>query len=533
MPSKREITLELNAKIQKLEAKLKEAEAKVEYSKNKMIKANDSLTASFSRLGGVIGVTFGAQQIVSFVKQSIDLYAKQEAAEKRLSVAYGKNIGNLKEYAAALQRKTAFGDEDIIDAQALIAAFVKEEEAINQATEASLDLAAALGMNLKDAASLVAKTLGSTTNALSRYGIEVTGAVDSNERLESLLTNINDKFGGQAQAQLETYTGKVQALSNAWGDMLEILGKISVNTIFAGMQTMFSSQSNGPLMGLGFGMNITKNLMNEDLKNFFENMQEEYKSIIPNDLGDEAEINLPDIKINTTKAKENIKAGFVDFYSEDMDWFQEILDEQAEVLERENEIRENRLNSEELYKQLREEAERQRLEEEQYYFDLATSNAARLGYALEDAFSGHGETLLSYMNQALQVALGISRALNQDDGSLGGALGVAASIVPGLGLLGNLFKAEGGPVSASSTYIVGEKGPELFTPKTSGYIVPNNQLGSNNNLESGKLDALNMKLFDLIEVNKMQLNKKQESTIQGSNIVTSYDKSYKRKIRYT
>jgi hypothetical protein len=39
-------------------------------------------------------------------------------------------------------------------------------------------------------------------------------------------------------------------------------------------------------------------------------------------------------------------------------------------------------------------------------------------------------------------------------------------------------KAEGGDVSGSNSYMVGERGPELFVPKTSGTIIPNNQLGS-------------------------------------------------------
>lgn len=37
--------------------------------------------------------------------------------------------------------------------------------------------------------------------------------------------------------------------------------------------------------------------------------------------------------------------------------------------------------------------------------------------------------------------------------------------------------ADGGPVKAGSTYLVGEKGPELFTSSTSGMIIPNNALG--------------------------------------------------------
>ena len=37
-------------------------------------------------------------------------------------------------------------------------------------------------------------------------------------------------------------------------------------------------------------------------------------------------------------------------------------------------------------------------------------------------------------------------------------------------------KASGGPVAGGTTYLVGEEGPELFTPHRSGYIIPNDEL---------------------------------------------------------
>lgn len=56
----------------------------------------------------------------------------------------------------------------------------------------------------------------------------------------------------------------------------------------------------------------------------------------------------------------------------------------------------------------------------------------------------------------------------------------------GGGLLGGLFKfpakAMGGPVSGGSTYMVGERGPELFTPNRSGTIIPNHALTGNSNI---------------------------------------------------
>ena len=47
----------------------------------------------------------------------------------------------------------------------------------------------------------------------------------------------------------------------------------------------------------------------------------------------------------------------------------------------------------------------------------------------------------------------------------------------GAGLLGGLFRANGGSVMAGQSYVVGEKGPELFTPARSGSIAPNGAMG--------------------------------------------------------
>jgi hypothetical protein len=51
-----------------------------------------------------------------------------------------------------------------------------------------------------------------------------------------------------------------------------------------------------------------------------------------------------------------------------------------------------------------------------------------------------------------------------------------AYLAPGLEPLAGR-NADGGPVAAGRTYLVGEQGPELFTPNQSGGIVPNSMLG--------------------------------------------------------
>lgn len=50
-------------------------------------------------------------------------------------------------------------------------------------------------------------------------------------------------------------------------------------------------------------------------------------------------------------------------------------------------------------------------------------------------------------------------------------------VVEGLGGIFGGARADGGPVSNGRTYLVGERGPELFTPSSSGGIIPNHAMG--------------------------------------------------------
>jgi lambda family phage tail tape measure protein len=60
-------------------------------------------------------------------------------------------------------------------------------------------------------------------------------------------------------------------------------------------------------------------------------------------------------------------------------------------------------------------------------------------------------------------------------------------------------KAAGGPVSAGVTHMVGENGPELFTPSGSGTIIPNHALGGaggTTNVTNNYINAIDTKSFE-------------------------------------
>lgn len=204
-----------------------------------VIAAEDKYSAELSRfkgnLGGVnastltataafaaMGLSIGG--VIGFFKMAIEGAAQQEAAEKKLATALGYTSTALLAQATALQHTTTFSDDQIINAQALIASFTHSEEQTRALTQATLDLASAKEMDLASAAELVAKSLGSETNALARMGIKVSGAANSSERLSDVTEGIARLYGGQAAAAADTFGGKIIRLKDAFGDMSEAIG---------------------------------------------------------------------------------------------------------------------------------------------------------------------------------------------------------------------------------------------------------------------------------------------------------------------
>ena len=178
-----------------------------------------------------IGAAFmAAKKLFNATKESIDKFDQQVKAEVSLEVALGRTSKALLEQATALQQTTRFGDEATIQGQAFLAQMGLEEEAILKLTPAILDMAQAKGMDLKSAFDMVAKSVGSSTNALARYGIQFDGAAGSTERVDNALAALNEKFSGQAEAATAG-AGKLVQLDNAYGDLQETIGGILVNAL--------------------------------------------------------------------------------------------------------------------------------------------------------------------------------------------------------------------------------------------------------------------------------------------------------------
>ena len=220
------------------------------------VKASKQAGTSISKLGKILGglalaggglflakkgfdlFTNAIKNSLGFLKESIKLTGEQELQEKKLAQAMKstgkfteKTFKSFKTYAKELQEVTRSGDEAILSVMAMLQTFKLEEDVLKDATLATLDLAAATGQDLQSAAILLGKAAVGEIGTLSRYGIIIDQAKFKAEGFQVVLDELAVEFGGQAQAQAETFIGRMDQMKNTFGDIREELGDAFIPTL--------------------------------------------------------------------------------------------------------------------------------------------------------------------------------------------------------------------------------------------------------------------------------------------------------------
>jgi len=139
------------------------------------------------------------------------------------------------------------------------------------------------------------------------------------------------------------------------------------------------------------------------------------------------------------------------------------------------------------------EAKIRELKKDNKYFDEEAYRAqAKANDALQDSidlYSQIGETIGDGIVDALDQAIQGTKTLGEVASSV--FRNIASMLLKygmnqlfdnmgGFGKFLSGNRASGGPVSGGKTYLVGEKGPELFTPNSSGRITSNDSIGGSN-----------------------------------------------------
>jgi hypothetical protein len=201
--------------------------------------AMGALAAAGKKLvaGLAIGATF--KKFIDSTAEAEFVQAQLGAALKSTGNAAGTSIEALNAHADALMRVSVFDDEAIGSAQALLLTFTKiQGDVFPRATEAVLNVAQAMGGDLRGAAIQVGKALNDPVKgmaALSRSGIQFTeeqkalveSLISTGQTVkaqEIILKELDTQFGGSAAAARDTLGGAIKGLKNDFDNLFELGG---------------------------------------------------------------------------------------------------------------------------------------------------------------------------------------------------------------------------------------------------------------------------------------------------------------------
>ena len=240
---------------------IKDIDGKIERL-GKTAEETSSKIKNFLTVGGLVTTAVaGFKALSGAAKELIGYYAVQEQAEKRLNNAIkatgniaGVSATGLKSLASSLQSVTTYGDEAILDIETLYVATGKiGNEMMPRATEAALDMAAALGGNTTEAAKKLARVLADPTQGLdalkesnimlSKAQMEEIGNMakqgDMLGAQTKILEAVEGAYAGTARAIAETDTGKLTQISNVYGDIKEGLGSALLDSISPALDVLY------------------------------------------------------------------------------------------------------------------------------------------------------------------------------------------------------------------------------------------------------------------------------------------------------
>ncbi len=201
----------------------------------KEIKGVGNALGGMAKKAGVAAAAyFGSQALLQGIRSSIDLFSKQELAEKKLRFAAGKSTEELIKQAKSLQQVTSFGDEAIIAQQAYVKSLGVSTEQTKEIIAASVDLASAMGISLESAVMNTTKTLSGMQGELGEK-LPAAFKLLSAEQLKAGegIKFIREQFKGTAEVEAQTLSGSLEQMSNAIGDAGEVIGELLAPTVIA------------------------------------------------------------------------------------------------------------------------------------------------------------------------------------------------------------------------------------------------------------------------------------------------------------
>lgn len=448
MAGNRTLKLSILADVDDLKKKLGTADNEITTFGSQLTNFGKVAGAAFLA-AGVAAAAYAGKLAIDGVKAAIEDEAAQlklATALRNVTGATDAQIAATEDYVLKTSLATGVTDDELRPSLQRLVTATNDVSEAQRLQGIAIDVAAGSGKSLEAVTNAMAKAAEGNTGALAKLGVGLTAAELKTMSLDEITAKLATTFEGQASTQADTFAGKMNRLKVAFDEGKETVGGFILEAVTPLVSTLVNDV-------------IPK------IADFASGLGDDLKPVMEDVSTFVSETLLPAVKALWEFFTKYLIPTFTAVLVPIVKALYGAFNSVGEA------IKDNETNLKPL-------------------FTLFKNVATFVKETLAPAFG----TVLSV---ALNVIATVVTKLVTGFSSLVGFIGSVVSGIQGIinlvknnpivkgigGLIDNVFgggKAAGGPVTSGTTYLVGERGPELFTPSSSGSIIPNHAMGAGN-----------------------------------------------------
>ena len=420
---------------------------------SKEVQSFGSKLGDFGKKAGLAFAAAGAAAAVYAGKLAVDgvkAAIADAAAQDRLALtlqnvtgATNAQIKSTEDYITKTSLAFGVTDDDLRPSLERLARATGDVEKAQKLQGLAIDIAAGSGKSLEAVSNALAKAQEGNTAALGKLGVGLSAATLKTLSMDEITKKLADTFENQASVKADTFQGKMDRLKIAFDEGKETVGSFILDAITP-MVTIFVDKVIPQLskMADSIGKDLAAPLNN-------------VKSIL-------TDFVIPAFKALYSYLFEYVIPFLANVFGPALTGLKNAFNTISTA------ISNNEADLQPLFSLFKSIA------------GFVRDNLApAIGTILRVAFEVVGKAIAAVIKGVADLVGFFDDVIEKVKAFI--KLVKDNPLVQGIGsVIDKIFgggKAAGGPVNAGTTYLVGERGPELFTPSGSGSIIPNHKLG--------------------------------------------------------
>lgn len=435
------IKITFDADFDELKRGVKGATNEVEGFGSKVADFGKKAGAAFA-IAGAAAAAYAGKLLVDGVKAAIE----DEKAQVKLAASLQNTTGATNAQIAAVEKQilktsllTGKTDDELRPSLERLVRSTKDVEEAQRLQSLAIDIAAGSGKSLEAVSNALGKAYEGNASSLGRLGIGISAVELKAMSFEEVTAALSSTFEGQASKQADTFAGKMQRLNVAFSEGKETVGAFVLDAI--------TPLVSGIVNKVIPAVSLLADDIGKKLAPVFVNIATFFKDVL-----------IPVFQSWWSFITEILIPGLVNVFQPILEGLFSAFGKIAKA------IKNNEENLKPLFNAFK-----------AFASFVAEILAPILGEVLGAALKVLG-TLLSGLITGFAKLVGFIDGVVQ---SIGNLIRLVQNnpIVKGVSNLVSSafggFRANGGAVTGGTPYVVGEKGAELFVPKSSGTIIPN------------------------------------------------------------